>query len=205
MFKKIDIMDINWNKVGNMLPVVVQHNLSGQVLMHGYMNQEALIKTQNENTVTFYSRKKKRLWTKGEVSKNYLYVKDIVLDCDQDALLILVNPVGNTCHLNNSSCFKLSSTGLSFFYDLEEFLKFRKNNFLNSSYTSSLHKSGINRMAQKVAEEAIEVAISAVSQNRIDFINESSDLIYHFLVLLHSYNLDFYEILKNLKIRHNSF
>lgn len=205
MLKKIDLMDVDWKKVNNIVPVIIQHNLSGKVLMHGYMNQEALEKTQCEKLVTFYSRSKRRLWTKGEVSKNYLYVMGVTLDCDQDVLLILVNPVGNTCHLNRVSCFGMLSTNLSFFYDLENSLKFKKNSFSSNSYTSSLHSSGINRIAQKVAEEAIETAISAVSKNKIDLINEVSDLIYHLLVLLHSYNLNFNDIINNLKKRNKQF
>ncbi|AAO26835.1 phosphoribosyl-AMP cyclohydrolase [Buchnera aphidicola str. Bp (Baizongia pistaciae)] len=203
MLKKINFIDINWNKVDNMLPVVIQHNLSGKVLMHGYMNQEALKRTQNEGIVTFYSRTKQRLWTKGETSKNFLYVTDIRLDCDQDALLIFVRPVGKTCHLNHVSCFQVPSENLFFLHDLDCMLKFKKHYGLENSYTFNLHKNGVNRIAQKVAEEAIETAISAVSKNKVELINESSDLVYHLLVLLHSYDLDLYDVIKNLKMRSN--
>ncbi|XBC39832.1 MAG: bifunctional phosphoribosyl-AMP cyclohydrolase/phosphoribosyl-ATP diphosphatase HisIE [Buchnera aphidicola (Chaetogeoica yunlongensis)] len=201
MLETIYEINVNWKKVNNMIPVIIQHNISGKVLMHGYMNPEALKKTQSDKIVTFFSRTKNRLWTKGEISKNYLYVVSMTLDCDQDSLLILVNPVGNVCHLNCPSCFKSLSTTLSFFYDLESNLKLKKEKFSDDSYTSSLHSSGINRIAQKVSEEAVETSIAAVSKNKDQLINESSDLIYHLLVLLHSYNLDFCDIIKNLKIR----
>lgn len=203
MLNKIDVVDmIDWKKVQGMVPVIIQHYLSGEVLMHGYMNRESLKKTQNEKLVTFYSRTKKRLWTKGEISNNYLKLINLYLDCDNDTLLIFANPKGHTCHLNQVSCFKNTKLNLTFFYQLESLLKYKKNDRNNCSYTFSLHKSGVNRIAQKVAEEAIEVAIAAVSNNKFDFVNEVSDLLYHLLVLLHSYNLDFDAIITNLRLRY---
>ncbi|XBC40847.1 MAG: bifunctional phosphoribosyl-AMP cyclohydrolase/phosphoribosyl-ATP diphosphatase HisIE [Buchnera aphidicola (Nurudea yanoniella)] len=203
MLKNIDLYDINWKKVHGMVPVIVQHNISGEVLMHGIMNQEAFLTTKKNFYVTFYSRTKQRLWTKGEKSGNYLQVKHIILDCDQDALLILAYPKGNTCHLNNTSCFKSPIPDLTFFYTLENVLKNKRLNFSNDSYTSRLHNMGINRISQKVAEEAAETVIAAITKNKIDLVNEATDLIYHLLVLLHHCNLDFRSIIINLKKRRN--
>ncbi|XBC43407.1 MAG: bifunctional phosphoribosyl-AMP cyclohydrolase/phosphoribosyl-ATP diphosphatase HisIE [Buchnera aphidicola (Meitanaphis flavogallis)] len=203
MLKTINVCDINWKKVNNMVPVIVQHNVSGEVLMHGFMNQQAFLATQNENYVIFYSRTKKRLWKKGEISKNYLRVVNMILDCDQDTLLILAIPKGNTCHLNNVSCFKSSVSDLTFFYYLENFLKSKKLYSSKDSYTSSLHNIGVNRISQKVAEEAMETVIAAVTKNKVEFVNEATDLIYHLLVLLHHYDLDFSTIIANLRKRRN--
>lgn len=204
MLKEINVGDINWEKVHGMLPVIIQNNASCEVLMHGVMNQEAFLATKKSSYVTFFSRTKQRLWTKGEKSGNYLKVKHMILDCDQDALLILVNPKGNTCHLNNTSCFKLSILpNFIFFYSLENILKHKHLNFSKNSYTSSLHNMGINRVSQKVAEEAIETVISAITKNRIELVNEATDLIYHLLILLHHCNLDFFSIITNLKKRRN--
>ncbi|XBC37760.1 MAG: bifunctional phosphoribosyl-AMP cyclohydrolase/phosphoribosyl-ATP diphosphatase HisIE [Buchnera aphidicola (Meitanaphis microgallis)] len=203
MLEKINVHDINWKKVDNMVPVIIQHNVSGEVLMHGMMNQEAFLVTQKKNYVTFYSRTKQRLWTKGETSGNYLKVVSVTLDCDKDVLLFLVIPKGNTCHLDNISCFKSVYSNSTFFYYLENFLKSRKVHFSKNSYTSRLHSTGINRISQKVAEEAIETAIAAVTKNKNEFVNEATDLVYHLLVLLHHYDLDFNTVVVNLKKRRN--
>ncbi|XBC44463.1 MAG: bifunctional phosphoribosyl-AMP cyclohydrolase/phosphoribosyl-ATP diphosphatase HisIE [Buchnera aphidicola (Schlechtendalia peitan)] len=204
MLNKVNILSVDWKKVNDMIPVVVQHSISNEVLMHGYMNKEAFLVTQQKNYVTFYSRTKKRLWTKGEVSGNYLKVVDMFLDCDNDSLLILALPQGNTCHLNHASCFKPIRSDLTFFYYLECFLKSRQKSPSDISYTSSLHNMGINRISQKVAEEAIETVIAAITQNKQELINESTDLVYHLLVLLHHCGLDFFSIIVNLRKRRNN-
>ncbi|XBC38279.1 MAG: bifunctional phosphoribosyl-AMP cyclohydrolase/phosphoribosyl-ATP diphosphatase HisIE [Buchnera aphidicola (Floraphis meitanensis)] len=201
MLNKINVRDINWKKVNDMLPVIVQHNAYGVVLMHGMMNQQAFLTTCEKKYVTFYSRTKKRLWTKGEMSGNYLQVIDMVLDCDKDSLLILAIPQGNTCHLDNVSCFNSVYSDLTFFYNLENLLKSKKIHCSKNSYTSKLHSMGVNRISQKVAEEAVEAVIAAVTNNKVEFINEVTDLIYHLLVLLHHHDLDFNTIVTNLKKR----
>ncbi|QCI23138.1 bifunctional phosphoribosyl-AMP cyclohydrolase/phosphoribosyl-ATP diphosphatase HisIE [Buchnera aphidicola] len=204
MLKKINVSDIDWNKVGNMVPTIIQHSISGEVLMYGVMNQEAVLITQKEHYVTFYSRTKKRLWKKGEISGNYLRVVNMILDCDKDTLLILVLPQGNTCHLNHTSCFKSFTSDLTFFYHLENILKLKQKHISKHSYTSRLHVMGINKIAQKVAEEAAETVISAITQNKLELIDEVTDLIYHVLVLLHHCDLDFCMIVENLRKRRNN-
>ncbi|ANF16914.1 phosphoribosyl-ATP pyrophosphatase [Buchnera aphidicola (Schlechtendalia chinensis)] len=203
MLKIIDVDNIDWKKVNNMLPVIIQHSISNEVLMHGFMDKSAFKETQKKNYVTFYSRTKKRLWTKGETSGNYLKVVNMFLDCDKDVLLILVISEGNTCHLNYSNCFKSVQSNLTFFYHFEKLLESKKVNFSNASYTSRLHSMGINRISQKVGEEAIETVIAAIKKDRKELIEEASDLMYHFLVLLHHCDLDFSSIITNLKERKN--
>ncbi|WP_075431719.1 bifunctional phosphoribosyl-AMP cyclohydrolase/phosphoribosyl-ATP diphosphatase HisIE [Buchnera aphidicola] len=201
MFVDKNIDKLNWKKINNMVPVIVQHYLSGEILMHGYMNQIALSNTIEKKLLTFFSRTKKRLWTKGELSKNFLHVISIILDCDEDALLVQVKPVGNTCHLDRGSCFKNHSFSYLFLYQLDNLIESRKNDSLGFSYTKKLYSSGIARIAQKVGEEAIETVIAALENNSINLINEISDLIFHILVLLRERNLSFNNIIKNLKNR----
>lgn len=202
MLNKKEYLKINWNKIRDMLPAIIQHNVSGEILMHGYMNKEALNKTNQEKIVTFYSRTKKRLWTKGESSGNYLKVVNISVDCDYDSILILVIPQGNTCHLDRSSCFlSYMVPDFTFLYHLENILKKRKRFNKNLSYTNKLYSSGTKRIAQKVAEEGIETAIAAVTNDREELINESSDLIFHLLVLLQNQSLDFNLVISNLRKR----
>ncbi|CAL4318802.1 bifunctional phosphoribosyl-AMP cyclohydrolase/phosphoribosyl-ATP diphosphatase HisIE [Buchnera aphidicola] len=192
------LSSIDWEKVSGLIPCIIQNIFSSEVLMHGYMNPEALSITQKEKKVTFYSRTKKRLWTKGEKSKNFLNVVKIILDCDQDSLLILVNPINQTCHLNENSCFIGQRSYFTDFFYLEKNINAKKNSNCNLSYTARLHSTGISRIAQKLGEEAVELVISSLSNNRIDIINESSDLIYHLIVLLHQKDLDFLSVIKNL-------
>ncbi|AYN24402.1 bifunctional phosphoribosyl-AMP cyclohydrolase/phosphoribosyl-ATP diphosphatase HisIE [Buchnera aphidicola] len=199
--KKEDLLNLNWTKVNSMIPTIIQDYSSNLVLMHGYMNKEAFLKTQKEGFVTFYSRTKNRLWTKGEESGNLLKVIDIVTDCDYDALLITVEPVGKTCHLNRKSCFSLKEKEFNFLSKLEEIIEDKKNFNEDSSYTSRLYKSGTKRIAQKVGEEAIETILAAMNNDENELINESSDLIYHLIVLLHDQNLNFNLIIENLKKR----
>ncbi|AEO07927.1 bifunctional phosphoribosyl-AMP cyclohydrolase/phosphoribosyl-ATP diphosphatase HisIE [Buchnera aphidicola] len=201
MLKKYDLSKINWIKTNGMIPAIIQHYYSKEILMHGYMNKEALLKTKKEGLVTFYSRTKKCLWTKGHTSGNYLKVMEISTDCDYDTLLILVSSIGETCHLNNKSCFSVRKYDIDFLFDLEELIEDKKNNYINNSYTSYLYQSGIYRIAQKVGEEAIETILSAMKKDKNELINESSDLIYHLIVLLHNQDLNLTTVIENLKKR----
>nr|WP_279233946.1 bifunctional phosphoribosyl-AMP cyclohydrolase/phosphoribosyl-ATP diphosphatase HisIE [Pantoea sp. MQR6] len=193
---------LDWDKTQGMMPVIVQHSVSGEVLMHGYMNKEALAKTLQEGNVTFFSRTKNRLWTKGETSGNFLKTVSITPDCDNDTLLILANPIGPTCHLGTSSCFSPAAPDWTFLYQLEQLLASRKNGDPESSYTAKLYASGTKRIAQKVGEEGVETALAATVNDRHELTNEASDLIYHLLVLLQDQDLDFSTIIANLRSRH---
>ncbi|CAL4042135.1 Histidine biosynthesis bifunctional protein HisIE [Buchnera aphidicola (Tetraneura ulmi)] len=197
-------LNVNWKKINGMLPVIIQNYFSGEVLMHGYMDFIALEKTISTKLVTFFSRSKKRLWVKGENSGNFLKVIDYTLDCDNDTLLILSNPIGNTCHLNKKSCFFSSDKIIfSFLHQLEKIIENKKNKSKKESYTYFLYKSGTSRIAQKLAEEAVETSLASVSNNKEEIINESSDLLYHLLVLLSNQKLTFFDVLKKLKNRNN--
>ncbi|PPI88209.1 bifunctional phosphoribosyl-AMP cyclohydrolase/phosphoribosyl-ATP diphosphatase [Candidatus Pantoea edessiphila] len=204
MLNEKQISCLNWKKTKGMIPAIIQHYISGQVLMHGYMNQKALEISLEQGNITFFSRTTNCLWTKGEISGNLLKLIDITSDCDNDTLLILANPIGLTCHLGNSSCFCTTETSWSFFYKLEKLLEQRKGANSKNSYTAKLYSSGTKRIAQKVGEEAIESALAAVTNNRQELINEVSDLIYHLLVLLKDKNLNFDIIINNLKKRHKN-
>lgn len=177
-------MNINFNKnKDGLVPVVIQDDRTLQVLMLGYMNEEALKKTEKEGIVTFFSRSKDRLWTKGEESGNFLTVKNISVDCDQDAILIKVIPTNVVCHTGSFSCFgEKDSKG--FLYELEEKISQRIDEKTEDSYTYALFQKGINKVAQKVGEEAVEVVIEAKDSNDDLFKNEAADLLYHFLILL---------------------
>lgn len=193
---------LDWKKVDNLIPVIIQHAISGEVLMLGYMNQEALQVTETLGKVTFYSRTKQRLWTKGESSGNFLNVVSITADCDNDSLLILVNPVGATCHTGTSSCFSPVQSNWGFLYQLEQLLASRKNASPESSYTAKLYASGTKRIAQKVGEEGVETALAATVNDKEELVNESADLIYHLLVLLQDQGLEFSDVIAILKQRH---
>ncbi|MDR0219130.1 MAG: bifunctional phosphoribosyl-AMP cyclohydrolase/phosphoribosyl-ATP diphosphatase HisIE, partial [Enterobacteriaceae bacterium] len=169
--QKIEKLD--WEKVDNLMPVIVQHAVSGTVLMLGYMNQEALDVTLTSGKVTFFSRTKQRLWTKGESSGHFLELVEIHPDCDNDTLLILANPVGPTCHKGTESCFPTAQTEWSFLYQLEQLLASRKNASPESSYTARLYASGTKRIAQKVGEEGVETALAATVNNREELTNEA--------------------------------
>jgi len=196
------LAQLDWDKTQGMMPVIVQHSVSGEVLMHGYMNKEALAKTLQEGNVTFFSRTKNRLWTKGETSGNFLKTVSITPDCDNDTLLVLANPIGPTCHLGTSSCFSPAAPDWTFLYQLEQLLASRKNGDPESSYTAKLYASGTKRIAQKVGEEGVETALAATVNDRHELTNEASDLIYHLLVLLQDQDLDFSTIIANLRSRH---
>lgn len=193
---------LDWDKTEGMMPVIVQHNVSGEVLMHGYMNPAALEKTLAEGNVTFFSRTKKRLWTKGETSGNFLQVVSITPDCDNDTLLVLANPIGPTCHLGTTSCFSPAVPEWTFLYQLEELLASRKTADPDSSYTARLYASGTKRIAQKVGEEGVETALAATVNDRDELTNEASDLVYHLMVLLQDQDLDFSAVINNLRTRH---
>lgn len=199
---QIDTKQLDWQKVDNLMPVIIQHYVSGEVLMLGYMNQEALAQTQSSGKVTFYSRTKQRLWTKGETSGNFLNVVSISSDCDNDTLLILVNPIGPTCHTGANSCFTNSKTEWSFLYDLEQLLASRKQADPQSSYTAKLYHDGTKRIAQKVGEEGVETALAATVHDKEELKNESADLIYHLFVLLQDQNLALQDVIGILKARH---
>ncbi|MBA0218730.1 bifunctional phosphoribosyl-AMP cyclohydrolase/phosphoribosyl-ATP diphosphatase HisIE [Pectobacterium brasiliense] len=194
---------LDWEKTDGMLPVVVQHAVSGEVLMLGYMNQDALKTTEESGKVTFFSRTKQRLWTKGESSGHFLNVVSITPDCDNDTLLILVNPIGPTCHLGTSSCFSPAASDWTFLYQLEQLLAERKHADPDSSYTARLYASGTKRIAQKVGEEGLEAALAATVHDREELTNEAADLMYHLLVLLQDQDLDLATIINRLKARHN--
>ncbi|MBT9182512.1 bifunctional phosphoribosyl-AMP cyclohydrolase/phosphoribosyl-ATP diphosphatase HisIE [Pectobacterium punjabense] len=194
---------LDWEKTDGMLPVVVQHAVSGEVLMLGYMNQDALQATEQSGKVTFFSRTKQRLWTKGESSGHFLNVVSITPDCDNDTLLILANPIGPTCHLGTSSCFSPAASDWTFLYQLEQLLAERKHADPDSSYTARLYASGTKRIAQKVGEEGLEAALAATVHDREELTNEAADLMYHLLVLLQDQDLDLATIINRLKERHN--
>ena len=192
----------DFEKSEGLIPAIIQDADTRKVLMLGYMNAEAFQKTQDEGRVTFYSRSKDRLWTKGESSGNFLEVKDISIDCDNDTLLIKVNPTGPVCHTGTDTCFTENNEGSSFLHKLESIITDRKLNPNDSSYTASLFNKGINKIAQKVGEEAVELVIEAKDDNKDLFLGEAADLLYHYLVLLAAKDIKVDEVLKLLKKRH---
>tara|TARA_R110000787_G_scaffold41071_13_gene101621 strand:+ start:15570 stop:16157 length:588 start_codon:yes stop_codon:yes gene_type:complete len=193
-------MNINFKKGNGLVPVIIQDNNTLQILMLGYMNKEAFTKTKKDNIVTFFSRSKNRLWTKGEASGNILKVKDIQIDCDNDTILIKANPAGPTCHKGTTSCFK-KETAKGFVYDLQATINQRIDENDKNSYTNNLYQRGINKVAQKVGEEAIELVIEAKDNNDELFKNEAADLLYHYLILLKMKGQTFEDIEDILKKR----
>ncbi|GAA4796783.1 bifunctional phosphoribosyl-AMP cyclohydrolase/phosphoribosyl-ATP diphosphatase HisIE [Olivibacter ginsenosidimutans] len=192
---------LDFNKGAGLIPVIVQDNQTLEVLMLGYMNEEAWEKTQAEKRVTFFSRSKNRLWTKGEESGHYLEVVSTAVDCDQDTLLIKANPKGPTCHTGARSCFK-TDYNQNFIFQLEQIVADRYTHPVEGSYVNRLHTKGLNKIAQKVGEEAVETVIAALAETETDFINESSDLLFHLLVLLREKNIPLARLAKNLEARH---
>ena len=184
------------------VPVIVQDSSTNVILMLGYMNEEALLETIDSRLVTFFSRSKNRLWVKGETSKNYLHVVDIKTDCDFDTLLIKAKPDGNVCHTGAETCFNEENSGKDFLRALEKIIEGRKKHPLSGSYTSTLFKSGINSMAQKVGEEAVELVIEAKDNNQKLFLNEAADLLFHYLILLQAKNKTLDDVIKVLEERH---
>ena len=198
-------MNIDFNKNNDgLIPAIIQDRITNNVLMLGYMNQEAYDKTIATKKITFYSRSKKRLWTKGEESGNFLNLIDIKVDCDNDTLLVKVNPEGPTCHKGSDTCWNESNLqSYGFLSDLEQVIKDRKENLQDeNSYVASLFRKGINKIAQKVGEEAIETVIEAKDDNDELFLNESADLLFHYLILLQAKGFKLNDVIEILRKRH---
>ncbi len=185
-----------------LVPAIVQDAKTNKVLMLGFMNEEAFEKTKSEKKLVFYSRSKKRLWMKGETSGNFLYLQEILLDCDNDTLLIKADPAGPVCHTGADTCFNEKNVEGDFLNELESIIADRKKNPSEKSYTSSLFRKGINSIAQKVGEEAVELVIEAKDNDEEKFKNEAADLLYHYLVLLQSKGLLLSDIKSVLRERH---
>ncbi len=196
------IEQLDFNKGDGLLPAIIQDAATDRVLMLGYMNKEALLKTQEEKVVTFYSRSKDRLWTKGESSGNFLHLVDIKADCDNDTLLVRVNPRGPVCHTGSDTCFDETNEEGDFLRHLEQVIQHRKTNPQEGSYTTSLFNRGINKVAQKVGEEAVELIIEAKDDNEELFLNEAADLMYHYLVLLTAKGYRLADVMEVLEGRH---
>jgi phosphoribosyl-ATP pyrophosphohydrolase/phosphoribosyl-AMP cyclohydrolase len=195
-------MNIDFSKYADRLvPAIIQDADTHKVLMLGFMNAEALEKTKAEGKVSFFSRSKQRLWTKGETSNNFLYVKEIKADCDNDTLLIKVTPAGPVCHTGADSCFNENNSSFSI-EKLEAVIADRKNNPSGKSYTTSLFEKGINKIAQKVGEEAVELVIESKDNDKEKFLGEAADLLYHYLVLLHAKNYRLADVVQVLGERH---
>ncbi|MFA0963297.1 bifunctional phosphoribosyl-AMP cyclohydrolase/phosphoribosyl-ATP diphosphatase HisIE [Roseivirga sp. BDSF3-8] len=196
-------MTIDFSKGDGLVPAVVQDATTLKVLMLGYMNKEALAATRDSGKVTFFSRSKKRLWTKGETSGNFLAVKDIKVDCDNDTLLIMANPAGPVCHTGSDTCFNEANQGKAPFLDyLAGIIASRRHDSPEESYTSQLFQKGINKIAQKVGEEAVEIVIEAKDNNDDLFKGEAADLLFHFLVLLEAKQITLDEVIAVLQERH---
>ena len=194
-------MNIDFDKGDGLVPVIIQDEHTLEVLMLGYMNREAYNKTVAENIVTFFSRSKNRLWTKGETSNNFLHVKSIHEDCDNDTLLIKVTPDGPTCHTGSRSCFK-TEYNQNFILELEQIVNDRYENPQEGSYVNKLRSKGLNKIAQKVGEEGVETVIAALAQTETEMIDEASDLVFRLIVLLREKGLSLETIAKNLEKRH---
>ena len=194
---------LNFSKSeGELIPVIVQDASTNVVLMLGYMNREALLETIESELVTFFSRSKQRLWVKGETSKNYLHLVDIKNDCDGDTLLIRARPDGPVCHTGADTCFNEDNLSDDFLKALEKIIAGRKKFPVSGSYTSTLFKKGLNAIAQKVGEEAVELVIESKDNHKKLFVNEAADLLFHTMVLLREKNVEFDEVLDVLKERH---
>lgn len=198
-------MKLDFSKyTDGLIPAIIQDAKTNKVLMLGFMNEEAVNKTKELNKVTFFSRSKQRLWTKGEESGNFLMVKDILKDCDKDTLLIKAEPVGPVCHTGTDTCFDEKNKPQSFLFELENIIANRLKNPLEGSYTNKLYNRGLNKMAQKVGEEAVELVIEAKDSNDELFINEAADLMYHYILLLQAKGFSLNDVAKVLKSRDKS-
>ncbi len=197
-------MNVDFQKGGGLVPAIVQDAMTGRVLMLGYMNEEALQKTQTSGLVTFFSRSRDELWTKGETSGHYLHLVSIAADCDADALLVKVRPDGPTCHTGADTCWgeRNEPDTLTFLTELQDFIEQRQREMPEGSYTTSLFRDGVNRMAQKVGEEALEACIEAVGGTNERLIYEASDMLYHLIVLLTHKGLRIEDVVTELKERH---
>ncbi|MGZ3902804.1 MAG: bifunctional phosphoribosyl-AMP cyclohydrolase/phosphoribosyl-ATP diphosphatase HisIE [Bacteroidia bacterium] len=195
-------MNIDFSKYKDgLVPAIVQDNTTNKVLMLGFMNEESLAKTQKDKRVAFFSRSKNRLWTKGEESGNFLEVKNLLVDCDNDTILIKADPTGPVCHTGADTCFNEKNEG-NFLFTLEKIIADRKNNPSEKSYTSSLFEKGINKVAQKVGEEATELVIEAKDDNKDLFLGEAADLLFHYLILLRAKGFDLQDVISVLQKRH---
>lgn len=198
-----ETMQLDFDKMGGLVPAIIQDDVTQKVLMLGFMNEEALRKTLETGRVTFFSRTKGRLWTKGEESGHFLLVKSVQKDCDNDTLLIKATPCGPVCHTGADTCFgETNSNDMAFITYLQDFIERRKTEMPEGSYTTSLFNSGINRMAQKVGEEAVETVIEATNGSDDRLIYEASDLLYHLIVLLTSKGYRIEDLARELKKRH---
>jgi phosphoribosyl-AMP cyclohydrolase / phosphoribosyl-ATP pyrophosphohydrolase len=196
-------MKIDFAKYADgLVPAIVQDDRTGRVLMLGFMNEEAVDKTQELGRVTFYSRTRKRLWTKGEESGHYLDLKSIVTDCDNDTLLVKAIPHGPVCHTGADTCFNETNNSIDFIYLLEEVIEGRRQHPLENSYVSGLFKKGINAIAQKVGEEAVELVIEAKDNDKDRFLNEAADLLFHYMILLRTKGFALKDISEVLEKRH---
>jgi phosphoribosyl-AMP cyclohydrolase / phosphoribosyl-ATP pyrophosphohydrolase len=204
----IDVTKIDWGKMGGLVPAIVQSAMDGRVLMLGYMNEEALRRTIENGKATFFSRSKQRLWIKGETSGNFLMVKSIRLDCDGDALLLTAKPTGPVCHRGTATCFdegeESAIPSLAFLAQLEAIIEARSGADPKESYTARLFGEGIERCAQKVGEEGVEVAMAALGESKEKLKEESADLIFHLMVLLRRADLSLSDVVDILKKRHNA-
>jgi phosphoribosyl-ATP pyrophosphohydrolase/phosphoribosyl-AMP cyclohydrolase len=200
----LGVEDINFKKYSDgLVPAVIQDYDTQKVLMLGFMNEEALQKTKATGKVTFYSRSKGRLWTKGEESGNFLELKSITVDCDQDTLLVKVHPLGPVCHTGADTCWSEKNHSENFLFYLEEIITLRRKASVDESYVARLFAKGINRIAQKVGEEAVEVVIEAKDDNEDLFLNEAADLMFHYLVLLNAKGYKLQDIISVLQKRHS--
>ena len=196
-------MKIDFAKGSGLIPAIIQHSETNQILMLGYMNEEALNITNKTGLVTFFSRSRNKIWTKGETSGNFLQLVTMIIDCDNDTLLIKVLPKGPVCHKGTVSCFDEDKfTNMSFLSKLEEIIKSRKSKDEAESYTAKLLNGPLRRIAQKVGEEGVETALASVTETDGKLISESADLLYHLLVLLQAKNLELSDVLNELKKRH---
>ena len=199
----VNLKELNFSKLNGLIPAAITDKNTGQILMIGFMNKESLEKTIETNLVTFFSRTKNRIWTKGETSGNYLKLSEIKTDCDNDSLLIYAEPQGPTCHTGQYSCFGIEKEpSLNFLNKLFDLIKNRKKNLPGNSYTAELFKSGENRIIQKFGEEAVETVIAAKNMDKNEIINEVSDLIYHLFVMLAQEGVEFSDIIGRLEERH---
>ncbi len=198
-----NIAQLAWQKMDELLPAIIQHHKTGAILMQGFMNIDALEHTLNSGKATFFSRSKNRLWCKGETSGNYLQVKQVLADCDADSLLIACQPLGATCHLGTESCFpEQKLTQQNFLSQLEQIIASRQDEPPEQSYTARLLASGTTKIAQKVGEEGVEVALAAVAETKDDLLGECADLLYHSLVLLNNKDIHLSEVMAVLQQRH---
>src|SRR5579862_3278984 len=196
-------MQIDFNKYGDgLVPVIIQDDKTDRVLMLGFMNEEALQKTKQSGKVTFFSRSKNRLWTKGEESGNFLLLKNILTDCDNDTLLIKAEPLGPVCHTGADTCWNETNTNQDFLFYLEDVINRRKKASPDQSYVSSLFANGLNKIAQKVGEEAVEMVIESKDNNEELFLNEAADLLFHYLILLNVKEHNLKDVIDVLKQRH---